>query len=78
MIRCREDADIYRDGGAPAHPGELPILEDVQELPLERGVEVPDLVQEDGSTVGGLKLAELELVGAREGSPLMSEQLAFQ
>ena len=45
----------------------------MHELPLQGGVEVPDLIQEDGSTICRLEFAKFELVGAREGAPLMSE-----
>src|SRR2546426_7930864 len=41
-------------------------------------MKVPDLVEEDGAAVGGLELADLELVGTREGASLVTEQLALQ
>ena len=50
----------------------------MQELALQGRVEVADLVEEDGALVGGLELADLELVGAREGASLVAEQLALE
>ncbi len=65
-------------GGAAADPGELTVLEHVEQLALERGVQVPDLIEKDGSAIRGLELADLELVGAGEGPALMAEQLALE
>src|SRR3989442_821666 len=41
-------------------------------------MEVADLVEEDGSAMRRLELADLELVGARESTSLVTEQLALQ
>src|SRR5207245_980013 len=41
-------------------------------------MKVPDLVEEDGAAVGSLELADLELVGAREGASLITKQLALE
>jgi hypothetical protein len=48
----------------------------MQELALKRGVKVADLVQENGALVRRLELADLQLVGAREGTPFVAEELA--
>ena len=36
-------------------------------------MEITDLVEEDSPVVGGFELADLELMGAREGPPLVAE-----
>jgi hypothetical protein len=59
-----------------ANPFEGVILQDPQELGLKRGVHLADLVEEDGAAVGQLELALLPLMGAGEGSLLVTEQLA--
>ena len=41
-------------------------------------MQVADLIQEDGAAMGGLELADFELVGAREGAALVPEQLALE
>src|SRR6266702_122280 len=70
--------NIHFDGGPAADAGELTVLEHVEELALERRVQISDLVEEDRAVVGRLELAELELVGAGEGPALVTEQLALQ
>jgi hypothetical protein len=62
LIGRREDAHIDLDVRSPADSGELTVLKDMQQLALEGAVEVTDLVEEDGSMVGSLELADLELV----------------
>ena len=59
-------------------PGELAVLQHVEQLGLQGRVELADLVQEDGPAVGQLEAAGLALVGAGEGTALVSEQLALQ
>src|SRR3972149_1952750 len=41
-------------------------------------MQIADLIEEDGAAMGRLELADLELVGAREGPALVPEQLGFQ
>src|SRR2546425_11502129 len=50
----------------------------MEQLGLQRGMKVADLVEKDGAAVGRLELADLELVGAGEGASLVPEQLALQ
>jgi len=49
-----------------------------QELDLEIGREVADLVEEDRAAVGPLEAAELPFDGAGEGPLLMTKELAFE
>src|SRR5205814_9201073 len=66
------------DGVTTPHPRELPVLQHLQELGLQRGVELADLVEEDRAAVGHLEAAGLALVGAGEGAPLVAEQLGLE
>src|SRR5207253_7546471 len=49
-----------------AHPEEGPVLEHPQGLNLRRGRHLPDLVEEDGATVGQLEATQPPLGGAGE------------
>ena len=73
-----DDADVDLDVAAGAQAGELAILQDVQELGLQRQGHLADLVEEDGAAVGELELAELALVGAGEGAALVAEELGLE
>ena len=61
-----------------AHAGEAAVLEEAQQLGLERPAHVADFVQEDGAAVGFLDAAGFLLQGAGEGAFFVAEQLAFQ
>src|SRR5205807_1620635 len=78
LVGGRQYPHVHFDGGPTPNAGELPILEHVQELALERRVQIPDLVEEDRAVVRRLELAQLELVGAGERPALVTKQLAFQ
>ena len=56
----------------------MPVLQNVQQLSLEGGVKVADLVEENGAAVGGLELADLELMRAGECAAFMAEEFALQ
>ena len=56
---------------------ELPVLEDPEQLHLEIGGELADLVEEERAPVGQLEAARLRRRRAGEGALLVAEQLAF-
>ena len=60
------------------HALELLVLQEAQELGLQGGRDLRDLVEEEGAAVRGLHLARLVLDRAREGAAGMAEQLAGQ
>jgi hypothetical protein len=72
--RSHVDPDVV----VAADPGELTILQDMQELGLQGGMQLADLVEEDGAAVGQLEAARLALVGAGKGATLVAEQLALE
>ena len=61
-----------------AEPGELAVLQNLQELGLELGAHLPDLVEEHGAATGDLELARLARRCACEGAALVAEQLALE
>ena len=60
-----------------AEPLDLAVLEDAEELRLQGGVELADLVEEERPAVGELEPARLRLVRAGEGALLVAEELAL-
>src|SRR6185436_18715556 len=72
------DPHVHLDGGPTADAGEGAVLEDVQELRLERRMEVADLVEEDRASVGELELPRPGLVRAGEGAPFVTEELRLE
>ena len=54
------------------------LLQEAQQLGLQRERHVADLVEEQRAAVGGLELARGLLGGAGEGARLVAEQLAFE
>src|SRR5262249_56471893 len=74
----RDDAHV--DGGRlrRAEAADLAALERAQELDLERGGHLRDLVQEQRAAVGFLEEAELGDRGAGEGPAHVPEQLGLE
>src|SRR5579862_4020248 len=77
-IRCGDDADIDRDRLGPPDPFEGALLQHSEELRLQGGRDVADLVQKEGPAVGELELAGPARDGAGEGALLVAEQLALE
>jgi hypothetical protein len=73
-----DHADVHLDGLVAAESLELLLLQDPQQLDLDRGAEISDLVQEDGPLVGQLESPLPLPDGARERPFLVAEQLALQ
>src|SRR5712692_2569978 len=72
-----EHAHVDRDRPHAAHPLHLALLEHAEQARLEIEAQGADLVEEDGTAVSQLELAELARVGAGEGAALVAEQLRF-
>ena len=56
---------------------ELAILQEAEELALQREGQVSDLVEEERAAVCGFEFTFDPAIGAGEGAPLVAEQLAF-
>src|SRR5438128_1953231 len=76
-ISRRDDPDVDPDGLGAADALELVLLEDAQELRLQRLADVAYLVEEDRPMVGELELPRLLLVSSGERALLMAEKLAL-
>ncbi|AUX48415.1 uncharacterized protein SOCE26_099490 [Sorangium cellulosum] len=70
------DVDVFLVQGADA--GDAPLLEHAEELHLDGGGSVADLVEEEGAAVRGGEQARLVARGAGEGAAHVAEQLALQ
>jgi hypothetical protein len=73
-----DGSDVHLEVVAAAHSRELTVLQHVEQLGLQRGMELADLVQEHRAAVGQLETARLALVSSREGPALVTEQLALE
>src|SRR5207302_10204603 len=61
-----------------AHAVVLLVLQDLEELGLQRRMHLADLVEEDGPLVGQLELARLLAGRSRERASLVAEELRFE
>jgi len=77
-VRRGDDAGIDLDLLPPPDPLERLVLEESEELDLEREREFPDLVQEERPPLGVLYLPFLLLDGTGKGPPLVAEQLGLE
>ena len=77
-VRGGHDAQIDGSRPAVADPLELPLLEHAQELPLDLGRDVSDLVEEDRAAVGELDTPLAVAVRAREAAAKVAEELGFE
>ena len=71
----RDHPHVGGHGARSAHPLELALLEDAQDLGLHGQRHVADLVQEEGALLGQLEAAGTGPHRAGEGAPLVAEQL---
>ena len=72
------DAHIDVDALVAAKLGELGVLQDVEQLGLQRRLHLADLVQEDRPEMGLFELADASRRRAGEGALLVAEQLALE
>ena len=78
LIGRRQHSHVDRDVALAAQARELAILQNVQQLGLQRRMHLADFVQEKRAGVGQIELAELLPVGAGERAGLVAKQLALQ
>ena len=74
----RDDAHIDLDLLPPADALDDLVLQEAQQLDLQRMRQIADLVEEQRALIGALDLADGLLHRAGEGAALVAEQLAFQ
>src|SRR5215212_9357468 len=69
--------DPHVDPAVPnaADPPHGALLDGPEQLSLQRGLEITDLIEKDEATLGRLEQAELGFLGIGEGTPFVPEQL---
>jgi exopolyphosphatase/pppGpp-phosphohydrolase len=77
VVRRGHDAHVGPQGLPAPDALEGPILEEAQQLPLDLGREIADLVEEERAALGELDAPPHAPVGAREGAPLVAEEFAL-
>jgi hypothetical protein len=76
-LRRGEDPHVGLDRIVSAHAQEVARLEHAQELHLQLGIHLGDLVEQQRPARGALEIADVALVGAGEAALLVPEQLAL-
>src|SRR5439155_109224 len=74
----RDDAHVDRARRAAADAQDLALLQHAQELHLDVGRDLGDLVEEERAAVGALEAAGARRDGARERALLVAEELALE
>src|SRR5205085_217704 len=77
-IRRADEAHAHPLGLRGADRQDLSLLKRTQELDLQRGGDLPDLVEEQGAAVGDFEEALLVLDRAREAALDVPEELALE
>ena len=78
LVGGGDQAHIAMQGLAPAHPLELAVLDDPQQLLLHQGRSVRQFVQKQGAAIRPLEPPLMDFGGAGVGADLVAEQLVFQ
>src|SRR5690606_8281616 len=78
LVRGRDDADVDGARVILAEPPDLALLEGAQELDLERGRHLAELVEEECAAGGRLEEAGLVTLGAGEGASTVAEELGLE
>src|SRR5438128_4683489 len=78
LVGGRDHAHVDGDDLAAAHPLDLALLQEAQQLDLKGQAHLRDLVQEESAAGGHLDLALALGVGPRERAALVAEELALQ
>jgi hypothetical protein len=77
-LRCRDEPHIDGDRAGSSHAHDLVRLEDAEELRLDRGRNVVDIVEEDRAATGELEQSRLGVESARIGAALVPEDFALE
>ena len=78
LVGGGDDADVDVEDFVVADALELAAIEEAEELGLEREGHFADLVEEQGSAVGGFNTAYPRLDGSSEGSAGVAKQFSFE
>jgi len=78
LVGCgHQHARQLRYRALPPQASEFAILQDVQQLGLQRRMHLTDLVEEYGATIGDIEFAQLLPVGTGECALLIAEEFAL-
>src|SRR5262245_54390515 len=77
-VRRRDPADVDLERATATDALETARLQDAQQLGLQLGLELADLVEEERAAVGELEPAALALARAGERALLVAEELALE
>src|SRR5450759_1192327 len=77
-VAGRDDADIDVYGLVRSQAVELPLLQGAQQFRLQRERHLTDLIEQQGTAAGRLKLARPGANGPGEGASGVSKQFAFE
>ena len=77
-IGCGDDADVHGNDAATAKPGELLVLQNVEQFGLQAGRHFADFVEKNGAVVAKLKKTWLWSCCAGEGSGFIAKELTFK
>ena len=77
FVGRRNDADVDRDGDRATDPRDFPLLQHAQQLGLQSGLHVADLVEEDRPLCGAFEGPDFLPRRPGKSPPLMAEQFAF-
>ena len=78
VVRRGDDRDVDGLASRAAETADRALVDDLEELGLERVGQERDLVEEDRAAARGLKEAGLRLARVGEGAALEAEQLRFE
>ena len=76
-VRRRQHSHVERNLCRAAHAAQALLFDHAQQLGLQLGLHLGQLVEQQRAAVGGLEASFLAPVGAGERAALMAEQLAF-
>src|SRR5690349_17947239 len=78
LVRGADDAHVDRDWFFAADSRDLALLDGAEQRHLSVRTQVANFVEEESSLVSKFKFAEALTVRAGKGSPLVTEQFAFE
>ncbi len=72
-VGSRDDPDVHRNGAVVPDPLDFLVFQDPQEFNLQRRGDITDLVEQQGTAMGGFEAADPGLVRTGESTLYMPE-----
>src|SRR2546425_2857148 len=76
--RCRDEGDVNRLSARAAEPAHRAVLENAEELALQRDRQQADFIEEERAAMSGLEQARLRLACVGESATLVAKQLRLE